>query len=264
MSRIVQHRSYYILSHPSLASSSMAIKRHNTTQAHTFQRTGDNAVTYDLSRPGSVTITIPVSSKWSSEAHWHETHTEFLQVLQGRAFVRLGSHARVYGKGDGVIEVPRFTVHEWHRVWQEDDEHEDDQDVDLVVREWTVPEDGQKEVFFRMLNSFLTEDEPESLYELPVPVPVPVPRVARNWIERWIVTVQLNCIFWTCDNWPLLVGGDTSPGVVSWAVTHLVLGGSVGLGYILGLRGRYREYVGEELGVTGRDIGGQAGKRKGG
>ncbi|KAJ9621378.1 uncharacterized protein PV06_04810 [Exophiala oligosperma] len=233
----------------------MTIKRQTTTRTRTFQRKGDNAVTYDLSRPGSVTITIPVGSRWSSEAHWHETHTEFLQILQGRAFVRLGNDIRVSaGKEGGVIEVPRYTVHEWHRVWQDDEDDEDD----LVVREWTVPEDGQKEAFFRMLNSFLTEDEPESLYE----VPVPVPRMARNWIERWIINVQLNCIFWACDNWPLLVGNDGRPGMVSWAATHLVLGGSVALGYLLGLRGRYSEYVGKEPGLTGREDGGKIGKKK--
>ncbi|KIW18810.1 hypothetical protein PV08_03099 [Exophiala spinifera] len=247
----------------------MTIKRQTTTRTHTFQRTGDNAVTYDLSRPGSVTITVPAGSKWSSGPHWHETHTEFLQVLQGRAFVGLGSRVRAYGSEDGVIEVPRFTVHEWHRVWQDDggggddpddpdgqDDQDDQEVVDLVVREWTVPEDGQKEVFFRMLNSFLTEDAPASLYELPVPVP----RVAHSWIEQWVVALQLNCIFWTCDNWPLLLGRDS--GFVSWIATHLVLRASVALGSVLGLRGRYKEYVGEKQDVAGSGDGEEAGKKR--
>ncbi|KAK5275752.1 hypothetical protein LTR40_012550, partial [Exophiala xenobiotica] len=117
--------------------------------------------------PDCVTITVPVGSAWTSGRHWHETHTEYLQVLQGRAFVTLGPRYQEYDSEDGAIEVPKFMVHEWRRhVWGEGEEdHQEDQD--LIVREWTVPEDGKKEVFFRMLNFFLTEDHPGSLYEAP-------------------------------------------------------------------------------------------------
>ncbi|KAI1610085.1 hypothetical protein EDD36DRAFT_445475 [Exophiala viscosa] len=220
----------------------MAIKRTTTTRIQLFERTGPEAVIYDLSSPGCVTITIPPKSQWTSEAHWHETHTEYLQILHGRAVVRLGQTTGEFGPGDGVIEVPRLTVHEWHRV------REGDNQEDLVVREWTVPEDGQKEVFFRMLNSFLTEERPASLYT----APRMTPRWVTGWIEPWVVMMQLFAIFRACDNWPVFVGGDTntsggSPGLFSWYVTHLVLSVNSWVGYVFGLRGRYREYVADGL-----------------
>lgn len=220
----------------------MAIKRKTTTQTQVFRREGPQAVRYDLSRPDCVTITIPIGSTWTSGLHWHETHTEYLQILQGRAFVRLGHRSQEYDSSqDGAIEVPNFVVHEWHRVWGEEDQEE------LIVREWTVPEDGKKEVFFRMLNSFLTEDHPGSLYKAPGMVPQRV----MGWIEAWIVMLQLFAIFRSCDNWPVLVGDDS--GLCSRSATHLVLAICTGIGYMLGLRGIYQEYVKKDLVQRGRE-----------
>lgn len=52
---------------------------------------------------------------------------------------------------DGIITVPVNARHEWRRVENGGEE--------LVVREWTDPEDGEKEVFFRNLNSVLLESQ---------------------------------------------------------------------------------------------------------
>ncbi|KIW31170.1 uncharacterized protein PV07_02839 [Cladophialophora immunda] len=213
----------------------MAIPRKQTSHITVFKRTAPAAVTYDLSRADSVTITVPVSSTWTSGPHWHETHTEFLQILRGRAFVRLGNRCAVYRAEDGAIEVPRYTVHEWRRIAG------DEEQEDLVVREWTVPEDGQKEIFFRMLNSFLTETHPSSLYT----PPAMIPKWVQTRIEHWVVALQLFCIFCSWDNWPVLIGEDN--GWVSWAATHLVLRVSLAIGFVLGLRGTYSAYVNDEL-----------------
>ncbi|OAL39045.1 hypothetical protein AYO20_01796 [Fonsecaea nubica] len=213
----------------------MAIRRQQTSNITVFRRTGPAAVTYDLSSADCVTITVPVGSTWTSGPHWHETHTEFLQILQGRAFVKLGARSGVYRAEDGAIEVPRYTVHEWHRVAGDDDGE------DLVVREWTMPRDGQKEIFFRMLNSFLTEAHPSSLYTSPAMIP----RWVTKWVEHWIVALQLFCIFDSWDNWPVLIGNDN--GWLSWAVTHLVLRVASAIAFVLGLRGTYSAYVNDEL-----------------
>ena len=141
----------------------------------------------------------------------------------------------VCGPGDGAIEVRRGLVHEWRRVGEGSDGSE------LVVKEWTVPEDGQKEVFFRMLNSFLMEERPSNMYESPVTMP----RWMRAWVERWVVVLQLFIIFRGLDNWPVLVGSGS--GFFSWIVTHLVLTICSCFGHLLGLRALYREYVGEIL-----------------
>jgi len=226
----------------------MAIKRRTTTENRIFQREGPKAVTYDLSTPDCVTITVPVSSRWTSEPHWHETHTEYLQVLQGRAYVRLGHVCREYGSDDGVVKVPRFTVHEWHRTARPQDQQ------DLIVREWTAPADGQKEVFFRVLNSFLTEPSPSSLFEVPLQsffaLP-PMPAWVRGWMEDWIVVLQLFVVFRSWDNWPVLgLMGDDGGWLwswLSWLATHVVMGVCSAVGHVLGLRGMYSEYVPEEL-----------------
>ena len=84
-----------------------------------------------------------------------------------------------------MIQVDRGVVHESQRV------DEGYAVGELVVREWTVPEDGMKEVFFRMLNSFLMEERPSGLYEMPAIVP----RWAKGWVEKWIVMLQLLIIF---------------------------------------------------------------------
>lgn len=222
----------------------MPIKRRQTTHIQRFDRPGPEEVTYDLSQPNCVTITLPVSSTWSSGPHWHETHTEYLQVLQGRAYVRLGDAAGEYSASDGVIEVPKYAVHEWHRASLATEDHSDDIDDggELVVREWTVPEDGQKEVFFRMLNSFLTEPRPSSLYDAPALVPR---WILERWMEKWIVMLQLFCIFRSWDNWPVMIGDGG--GLLGWMATHVVLGFCSVAGWMLGLRGTYPEYVTEEL-----------------
>ena len=206
------------------------IARSQTSEVTKFERGGAEAVVYDLSKADCVTITVPIDSRWTSQPHWHEAHTEYLQVLQGRAFVRLGNRAGVCEPEDGVIEVPKYTVHEWHR----DGEQQDPED--LIVREWTMPEDRQKEVFFRNLNSFLTEPQPSTMHQAPW---------ILTWLERWVVPLQLFSIFRAWDNWPLVYGDDS--GLLSWTVTHLVLGLCAGLGYILGLRPSYKEYVKEDL-----------------
>jgi hypothetical protein len=130
----------------------------------------------------------------------------------------LAGETKVHGPDDGVVVVERFTVHEWRRAGGEGEE--------LVVREWTEPGDGQKEVFFRMLNSFLTEPRPE-------------------WVEKWVVPVQLFVIFRELDNWPVLAGTTRRVDWLNWTFTHAVLWFVSWAGRFLGLKARYVEYLGK-------------------
>jgi mannose-6-phosphate isomerase-like protein (cupin superfamily) len=212
------------------------LRRRTTSNIDVFERSGPTRVIYDLSTPDRVTITVPSGSSWTSGLHWHETHVEFLEVMQGHALVRLGDRSEIFGSEDGVIEVPKYTAHEWRRP-----EEENNNDQDLIVREWTVPADGQKEVFFRMLNSFLTEKEPENIYE----APCVVPDWLRNQLSRFIVPLQLFTIFRFCDNWPVL--WQSKSAWLCWFVTHAMLGFSAIVGYVLGLRATYPEYLNKTL-----------------
>jgi len=147
----------------------------------------------------------------------------------------LAGKIKVYGPDDGVVVVERFTVHEWRRA--------DDKGEELVVREWTEPGDGQKEGFFRMLNSFLTEPRPEKIYrQLGCPLSLGEPLV-----EKWVVLVQLLVIFRELDNWPVLAGTARRVDWLSWTITHAVLWFVSWTGWFLGLEARYVEYLGESM-----------------
>lgn len=208
-------------------------RRTVTNHRSSFVRTGLEAVEYDLSIPDIVTITIPPSSEWTSGPHWHEKHTEYLYVTQGKALVTLAGSTWVHSSSDGVIEVKPGQIHEWRRAPKQNDESEED----LVVKEYTDPADGQKEVFFRMLNSFLTEPEPQRLH---APVVIPESR-----LEKYTVPLQLFIIFQACDNWPVVL---STQGMLGWALSHFCLRIACILGgLILGLRPVYAEYVSSEL-----------------
>lgn len=90
----------------------------------------------------SVLLTFHPGTTATTGLHWHESHTEYLSIISGRARVRLGTSVAIFGPEDGTITIPRGMLHEYGRA-------EPDAPEDLVVREWTEPADGGKEVFFR-------------------------------------------------------------------------------------------------------------------
>lgn len=191
-------------------------------------------MTYDLSAPDVVTITLPAGSDWTSGLHWHETHTEFLQIIKGRAEVTFGGRTRNITPGDGIIRVERFAKHEWKRAKPRAREALEDRgdlrqagdaDEELVVKEWTDAEDGMKEIFFRNLNSVITEPMNEDL-----------------WLPDLWITLQLFMIFHGLDNYPVLLGG-----VAGHLMTHVVLRAARILGLILGLKPAYPEYTPKRL-----------------
>jgi hypothetical protein len=114
--------------------------------------------------------------KAATGLHWHETHTEYLQVVSGAAFVTLGDTVAK----DGIITIPRFMVHGYSRadsITPPVQGEEDGKDVDLVIKEWTDPQDGGKVVFFRnVLGIILDRDEQ-----------------TRIWGNLWMLGVCLLC-----------------------------------------------------------------------
>ncbi|KAI1214183.1 uncharacterized protein F4807DRAFT_117507 [Annulohypoxylon truncatum] len=216
----------------------------------TFTRPFPAAVTYDLSVPDQATITVPLGSSWTSGPHWHEAHTEFLEVLAGRARVTLGSRTLVVGvgagmgNGDGVLRVERGVVHEWRRASREDEEEggedggaggrevegegegEGEDVEELVVKEWTEPKDGAKEVFFRNLNGLVLDAAGGG-------------GGGGGWRSA-LLELELWNLFWRADNYPVVLG--TGAGWVRRVATKMVMGAAVALGWVLGCRGVYEEY----------------------
>ncbi|KAI1371705.1 hypothetical protein F4677DRAFT_288574 [Hypoxylon crocopeplum] len=192
----------------------------------TFTRPFPAAVTYDLSVRDQATIRVPPGSAWTSGPHWHDAHTEFLEVLAGRAWVSLAGREVYVGVGDGVATVPRGVVHEWRRADGGKGEGEEDGD-ELVVREWTEPRDGAKEVFFRNLNGLVLDATDESK--------------AGGGGSRWsgaLLSLDLWNLFWRADNYPVVLG----PGWVGAVATRTMMGAAVVLGWVLGCQGVYEEY----------------------
>ncbi|KAE9381242.1 hypothetical protein N431DRAFT_424829 [Stipitochalara longipes BDJ] len=194
-----------------------------------FTRAG--SVTYALPSPPFsspvVTITLPPKSTWTSGLHWHESHTEYLQIVRGSALVTLNNITQVFTSENGIITVPRFARHEWQRASTEGE--------DLVVKEWTDPADGQKEVFFRNLSSVIldcTKDGPP---------------------KEWWLTWQLFVVFWGLDNYPVFLKMAWVPligSLLEWALTHVLLVAAVFAGKIIGLRSVYGEYTPSTLFVA--------------
>lgn len=193
-----------------------------TKNYNSFTRQG--SVTYALPSPPFsspvVTITLPPKSTWTSGLHWHETHTEYLQIVRGTALVTLNKSTRTYTAADGIVIIPRFARHEWQRAIADGEE--------LVVREWTDPADGAKEVFFRNLSS------------------VVVDCTKNGPPKEWWLTWQLFVVFWGLDNYPVFLEIAWVPLVGStleWALTHLLLLAAVLAGKIVGLKSAYGEYT---------------------
>ncbi|KAI9745652.1 MAG: hypothetical protein M1818_001186 [Claussenomyces sp. TS43310] len=188
--------------------------RTNITSYHRISRPGN--VTYTFSG-NKTTIVIPAASPWTSGLHWHENHTEYLQVIRGTAQVQLDNVVRLYTSIDGIVTVPRFARHEWQRAGDEE----------AVVEEWTDPGDGQKEIFFRNINGVIldcTKSGPPN--------------------EFWL-SWQLFVIFHKMDNYPVVwsVSSGLLSRTIEWVVTHLLLWLAATAGRLIGLESRYEEYT---------------------
>ncbi|KAI2617603.1 hypothetical protein GGS26DRAFT_401145 [Hypomontagnella submonticulosa] len=202
----------------------------------TFTRPFPAAVVYDLSIPDQATIRVPAGSSWTSGPHWHDAHTEYLQVLSGRARVTLGDREFCVGAGDGVVTVPRGVVHEWRRAdvnagrLRERGAGKGVEMEELVVREWTEPKDGAKEVFFRNLNGLILDAAAGERRGKEG-------KGVSAWGEA-ILTLELWNLFWRADNYPVTLG----PGWVGRVATRVMMGAAVALGWVVGCCGVYEEY----------------------
>jgi hypothetical protein len=165
--------------------------------------------------------------------------------MQGTAFLHLDGVEKIVSATDGILTIPRYARHEWRRPTASELKTKGgrasgiDQEMDtaLIVKEWTDPDDGQKEVFFRNLNSAIidiTEGDGGTL--------------------KYLLMLQLFVIFQASDNYPVVwsshrngIGNENTMRGIEWATTHIVLRAAVILGWIVGLRGMYADYTPLEL-----------------
>lgn len=164
-----------------------------STTEPVIERSGPNAVVYDLSEPGHVTITLPVGSTWTSGLHWHERHAEYLRIVKGSVRVTIGGQEHTISAGDEMTEVQidRNVWHEWRRADEIGGE-------EVVVVERTDPEDGEKAVFFWNLNGSI-------LHAQGIPCPPYLPRSLHSFLMDVWVTLSLFVIFRELDNVPVFI-----------------------------------------------------------
>ena len=184
-------------------------------------------------------ITIPPGSAWTTTLHWHETHTEYIRVLQGRLRVTVGKTTKEVGPEDGDLRIEKFVVHEFRRA---DGGTVDGRGSggDVEVMEWTDPcnicpsslsfedpqhqiidcpnlADGFTEVFFRNIMSIIHDANEEIGISTALQL---VTSIA--WLDNYVV------IF---------------PGPAGWYVTHAVYGIGKTIGRLLGYKPWYEEYT---------------------
>lgn len=106
----------------------------------------------------------------------------------------------------------------------------------LLVREWTDPRDGEKEIFFRNIAGVVNE---------------PKPPLIQNghwllfWIWGWWVEWQIWVIGARGDNFPAILEGKRP--IFERLLVHLICWMAVFSGKAIGLKGRYDEYTPLEL-----------------
>lgn len=237
----------------------------NFTSNPIIKRDAPNAVVYDLSEPHQVTITLPVSSTWSSGLHWHEQHVEYLRVIKGSVQVTLGSQVRTISATDAETEVrvDRNVWHEWRRAEIEADE-------DVVVVERTDPEDGEKAVFFWNLNGVILKAQSLNC-------PPYMPKLLHGiLLEAW-VTLSLFSIFRVLDNIPVFVNvlqafskrgfvfaektlGHNALHAVDLIISRIVLLLASGISLLFGIRAVREEFTPDDVRQTW--VASKAGGRK--
>ena len=197
-----------------------------STSQSTISRSPPSTVVYDLSEPYQTTITLPPGSTWSSELHWHRTHTEYLQVVQGVVQVFLEGKTQVVrarktsansAEADSmVICIPRYARHEWRRAPSPrqlnafDDVNENSKNENAVVIERTDPADVEKSIFFRNLNgAILSAESLREAFKVPEDERT---SLTSGFMEKsrllildiWL-TLSLLVIFREFDNYPVFV-----------------------------------------------------------
>lgn len=183
------------------------------------------APSFDHEPPLKTTIALPRRSSWTSGLHFHVSHTEYLRLVKGAVFVELGGQTKFISalrggeivKATGellheglVVEVPRFTRHDWGRLEHYNELHRprsrgvprlwdlpEDWDEEVVVEEWTDPIDIGKALFFWNLNGIITAPNDMALRKRQ--------QIARNILGSLWTDLQLFVVFWELDNWPILV-----------------------------------------------------------
>lgn len=221
-------------------------------QSPIIKRSGPNAVVYDLTDSATVAITLPVGSAWTSGLHWHEKHTEFLNVVKGSIEVVLGDQNLTVSASDKIteIQVDRGVWHEWKRA-------DANKEEEVVVLERTEPHDGQKHVFFWNLNGVISQAQNAS-------APPYMPERLHGWLVEVWTTLSLFAIFNELDNVPVYVNfsqalnrtssvkSETFIGQLllhwmDWLFSHILLLAASWIAWVMGIKAIDKKFTPKDV-----------------
>ncbi|KAK4947776.1 hypothetical protein LTR10_013284 [Elasticomyces elasticus] len=190
---------------------------------------GSGLVTFSFPSTHRTRITIPPGSLWSPGAHWHETYTEHMRVLQGQVKFTIDGTAKVIGPEDGVHTIRKYEVHDFCRA----DGGSGDEDV--MVEEWTEPDDGFKQVFFYNVLSLFKDslDPTTQKAKLSPGLAVQLLRTIAH-VDNFV------------DPLPFLPSSVSVLFAVKYILTHSVYGLGKVLGSVLGYQVWFKGYTPEE------------------
>lgn len=213
-------------------------------------------VTFKFPQPSAhqyhTVISIPPNSKWTPGLHWHEQYDEFFRVRQGRVLITIDGQRKIYTPTEGVVRIPKFARHEFMRADALATSPADRELGWVEVEEWTEPDDGFHEVFFRNVMSILAASTGLDLHSTTTPGaaapaegqdvserrddPPPAPRLSLSLVlQLWTSIAYL-------DNYVVL-----APGPVGHYIIHAIYKLGSWIGNICGLRPWYVEYTPERL-----------------
>lgn len=227
-----------------------------------------SAVRYDLSEPYQTTITLPPGSTWSSGLHWHESHTEYLEVIQGAVQVFLEGKTQIIrakrptpGSADPVntvVCIPRYAWHQWQRapvapLSEASNVIDCSQDEDAVVVERTEPADIDKSIFFWNLNGvIISADAFRERYKLSEDTGSLVSTASLKFrlalVDIWLA-LNLFVIFRELDNFPVFVNIRLSDSThrarkrLDMILTHLLLRLAGFVGALCGVKAVRRDFT---------------------
>ncbi|KAK5045411.1 hypothetical protein LTR84_009275 [Exophiala bonariae] len=198
-----------------------------------FELFGDRVIFTFASRHSTL-ITIPPGSAWEPGAHWHESYVENVRVVKGRAWVSVNGVVKEIGPGEGSVRFELRDVHTFGRADRgrksEDSDHEEE---DVVLEEWTEPDDGFKQVFF---------------YNL---LRIAQTATANSSLFRPSTILQLVRVIAHVDNYadllPFLTAYWWLPFSLKYALVHAVYGFGSALGWAFGYQKWLKEYTPRDL-----------------
>ena len=178
------------------------MRRTLTKNQHIFTLPSPTAVTFDFSTPDHIAITVPGSSNWRTEAHWHtssQSQCTRLEVQKGRTQITDWREPRT---GATYIGNPTYYFKpDYWVTWASEQDSADDLSVVLVV--------SDESLYRNVVSAILDADLFPSLHSTPYWIRavfgllkiIDRTNVARRLMIAKFLHVQIQTIYYCHGHW---------------------------------------------------------------